>query len=154
MDNCIFCQIVAGEMPCHKVWEDEKHMAFLSPFPNTDGFTVVITKNHYGSYAFDQDDEVLSGLILATKQVAMVLDNYFDDVARCGMFFEGYGIDHLHTKLFPMHGTADKDWMGKEHSRPDEFYEKYPGYLSSHDYKKADDEKLSKLAQEIRESQV
>lgn len=154
MDNCIFCQIVAGEMPCHKVWEDTKHLAFLSPFPNTDGFTVVITKDHHGSYAFEQDDEVLSGLILATKKVAKVLDNYFKDVARCGMFFEGYGIDHLHSKLFPMHGTADKDWMGQEHSKPDEFYENYPGYLSSHDYKRADDEKLSKLATEIRQSQV
>lgn len=38
--TCIFCQIVEGKAPCHKVWEDEHHLAFLSIFPNTDGFTV------------------------------------------------------------------------------------------------------------------
>ncbi len=43
--TCIFCQIVEGKAPCHKVWEDEHHLAFLSIFPNTDGFTVVIRKN-------------------------------------------------------------------------------------------------------------
>lgn len=51
--TCIFCQIVEGKAPCHKVWEDEHHLAFLSIFPNTDGFTVVIPKKHYPSYAFD-----------------------------------------------------------------------------------------------------
>ncbi|EAA8104124.1 HIT family protein, partial [Salmonella enterica] len=45
--TCIFCQIVEGKAPCHKVWEDEHHLAFLSIFPNTDGFTVVIPKKHY-----------------------------------------------------------------------------------------------------------
>ncbi len=49
--TCIFCQIVEGKAPCHKVWEDEHHLAFLSIFPNTDGFTVVIPKKHYPSYA-------------------------------------------------------------------------------------------------------
>ena len=66
--NCIFCDIVEGKSPCHKVSEDEKHIAFLSIFPNTKGFTVVIPKAHYGSYAFDQSDEVLSHLVLATKK--------------------------------------------------------------------------------------
>ena len=43
--SCIFCQIVEGKAPCHKIWEDEHHLAFLSIFPNTDGFTVVIPKS-------------------------------------------------------------------------------------------------------------
>lgn len=54
MDNCIFCKMVNGEEPCHKIWEDEKHLAFLSVYPNTEGFSVVITKQHYPSYAFDR----------------------------------------------------------------------------------------------------
>lgn len=36
--KCIFCEIVAGKAPCHRIWEDEKHLAFLSIFPNTQGF--------------------------------------------------------------------------------------------------------------------
>ncbi len=104
---CIFCDIAAGKSPCHKIWEDENYLAFLSIFPNTDGFTVVIPKAHYPSYAFDLEDDVLTGLVLATKKVAKILEQAFPDVARCGMFFEGYGVDHIHSKLSPMHGTAD-----------------------------------------------
>ena len=69
-NNCIFCKIVKGEIPCHKIWEDEKHLAFLSIFPNTDGFSVVIPKKHFSSYAFDLPDEVLSELVIASKKVA------------------------------------------------------------------------------------
>lgn len=152
-DNCIFCQIVAGSMPSHKVWEDDQHLAFLSIFPNTQGFTVVIPKQHFGSYAFAQSDQVLASLVLATKQVATILDNYFDDVTRCGMFFEGYGVDHLHSKLFPMHGAGEFS-QGKdiEIAKPDVFFNQYPGYLSSHDAKRADDGKLAELAAAIRQS--
>ncbi|MEK9173928.1 MAG: HIT family protein, partial [Patescibacteria group bacterium] len=44
MESCIFCKIVAKEVPSHVVWEDESHVAFLSIFPNTEGVTVVIPK--------------------------------------------------------------------------------------------------------------
>lgn len=149
--DCIFCQIVAGEMPAPKIWEDEKHLAFLSIFPNTPGFSVVIPKKHYSSYAFAQDDRVLSDLIIATKKVAKLLDTYYEDTKRTGMFFEGFGVDHLHSKLSPMHGTSELKWWEKIES-PDEdvFFEKYPGYLSSQDSKRADDDELSRVAAEIR----
>lgn len=149
--DCIFCKIAAGSAPAHMIWEDEQHMAFLSIFPNTEGFTVVATKAHHGSYAFAQSDEVLSGLMIATKQVARVLDNYFDDVARCGMFFEGWGVDHLHSKLFPMHGTGGiTEWQMIEDKKINTYFEQYPGYLSSNDSHRADDEKLAALAEKIR----
>lgn len=149
MDNCIFCKIVAGEAPCHKVWEDERHLAFLTIFPNTPGFTVVITKDHNPSYAFENSDEVLSGLTLAAKAVAKKIDAAFDDVGRTGMIFEGFGVDHLHAKLFPMHGTKSDEW--KQHkSSVDKFFEHYEGYLSSHDYKRGDDAELAAIAEKIR----
>ncbi|MBC4011703.1 HIT family protein [Morganella morganii] len=150
---CIFCDIAAGKAPCHKIWEDEHYLAFLSIFPNTEGFTVVIPKVHYPSYAFDLADDVLTGLVLATKKVAKVLEKAFPDVARCGMFFEGYGVDHIHSKLSPMHGTADMtEWRPIEHKQP-AFYTQYPGFLSSHDCERADDKKLAELAATIRASQ-
>ncbi|WP_115719617.1 HIT family protein [Gallaecimonas mangrovi] len=148
--GCIFCDIVAGKAPCHKVWEDESHLAFLSIFPNTPGFTVVIPKGHHGSYAFAQDDKVLTALLLATKEVARLLDKAFDDVARCGMFFEGYGVDHLHSKLFPMHGTGNDAKFQAIEAVKDTFFERYEGYLSSHDSHRADDQTLAALAAKIR----
>jgi len=151
-EDCIFCQIGQGEIPCHEVWSDEKHIAFLSIFPNTEGFSVVVPREHHGSYAFSQNDSVLSELMLATKKTATILDSYFEDVSRCGMFFEGYGVDHLHSKLFPMHGGGDfENGKAVEIAKPDIFFEQYPGYLSSHDGKRADDAQLAELAKEIRE---
>ncbi len=151
-EDCVFCKIVRGEVPSHKIWEDDKHLAILSIYPNTEGFSVVLTKKHYPSYAFENDDKILAELVLASKKVAKILDDTFDDVGRTGMFFEGFGVDHLHSKLFPMHGTADiKKWrplIGKR----EEFFKKYPGYLSSHDYKRADDSKLAKLAKKIKDT--
>jgi diadenosine tetraphosphate (Ap4A) HIT family hydrolase len=148
--DCIFCKIAKGEAPSHKIWEDEKYLAFLSIFPNTEGFSVVITKEHFPSYPFDLPDNVLAGLVLAAKKVAKLLDAKLDDVGRTGMIFEGFGVDHVHAKLFPMHGTKSQEWKPIE-SKVDKYFEKYEGYISSHDYKRADDGVLGKLAQKIRE---
>jgi histidine triad (HIT) family protein len=149
MDDCIFCKIVKGEIPSHKIWEDDEHLAFLSIFPNTEGFTVVVTKKHYSSYAFDATDEVLKELVLAAKKVGKLIDAKLPDVGRTGMIFEGFGVDHLHAKLFPMHGTKMKEWK-PVHSDVDKYFDRYEGYISSHDYKRADDAKLAELAKKIR----
>ena len=149
MKDCVFCQIVHGEVPCHKIWEDEDHLAFLSIFPNTEGFSVVIPKKHYSSYAFDLPDDILSKLVIASKSVAKLLDAAFDDVGRTGMIFEGFGVDHIHAKLFPMHGTSSMDKWKELKSNVNTYFKKYEGYISSHDYKREDDEKLAKLARKI-----
>ncbi len=150
MEACIFCNIVNGEAPCHKIWEDEKHLAFLSIFPNTQGFSVVITKQHYPSYAFRLPDDVLQNLVIAVKTVALLLDEKLEDVGRTGMIFEGFGVDHVHAKLFPMHGTAHmKEWRPLK-TNQDKYFEHYEGYISSHDYQRANDQELAALAKKIR----
>jgi len=149
MTDCIFCKIVKGEASAHTIWENEKYLAFLSIFPNTLGTAVVISKAHYGSYAFDLPDEILRGLITATKKVAKLLDSKLKDVGRTAMVFEGFGINHVHSKLYPMHGTADmENWKPLE-SKIDKYFKKYEGYISSHDYKKESDEKLKETAKKI-----
>lgn len=151
MEECIFCQIARGEALCHNIWEDGEHLAFLSIFPNTLGFSVVMTKAHYPSYAFQVPDEVLLHLIIAVKKVALLLDEKLADVGRTGMMFEGFGVDHLHAKLFPMHGTANmKEWRQLK-TNQEKYFEHYEGYISSHDYRRADDQELATLAQSIRE---
>lgn len=152
MENCIFCKIAAGQEPCHKIWEDEQHLAFLSIFPNTLGFSVVITKKHYPSYGFAASDKVLSGLVLAGKKVGLLLDRKLPDVGRTGMILEGFGVNHLHIKLIPMHGTADQAEWESIHSNVDKFFERYEGYLSSHDHRREKNEELEKLAAKIREN--
>jgi len=153
-EKCIFCDITQGKLPCHKIWEDEKHLAFLSIYPNTKGFSVVITKEHYPSYAFDLTDEVLFELVAAARKVGRLLDEKLDDVDRTGMIFEGFGVDHVHAKLFPMHGTADIEKWEEIKSDVDKYFEKYEGYISSHDNKRADDIELAKLAKKIRDQRI
>lgn len=147
--DCIFCKIVAREAPSHVIWEDEKHLAFLSIFPNTEGFSVVIPKAHYSSYLFDQPAEVISDLVLASGQVAKLLDRRLTDVGRTGMIFEGFGVDHLHAKLFPMHGTKVAEWTQRK-SNVTKYFDEYEGYVSSHDFTRADDNVLAKLARKLR----
>jgi histidine triad (HIT) family protein len=151
VDGCLFCRIAAGEIPCHEVWRDEKHLAFLTIFPNTDGFTVVIPKKHYSSYAFDLPDAVLYELVLAARAVGKLLDARLNDVGRTGLVFEGFGVDHVHAKLFPMHGTRMPEWKPilKEMDR---YFHTYEGYISTHDGPRVDDAKLAALAARIRGS--
>jgi histidine triad (HIT) family protein len=151
--DCLFCKIVAGEIPCHKVWESEFHLAFLTIFPNTKGVTVVIPKAHVGSYIFEQSDQVITELMLASKKVAQMLDAHFEDVGRCGVVFEGFGVDHLHSKLYPLHGTGNMaEWKMIESGPIDTYFEQYPGYISSNDSRRADDAELAELAAAIRAS--
>jgi diadenosine tetraphosphate (Ap4A) HIT family hydrolase len=128
-------------------------MAFLGIFPNTLGMTVVIPKKHYSSYVFKMSDSDLKRFMIAVKKVAKILDNFFEDVGRTALVFEGFGVDHVHAKLYPMHGTNVKKWepilSGEKNKK---YFDKYEGYISSHDADAADDIKLSKLAKKIYES--
>lgn len=149
MDDCVFCKIAKREVSAHMVWEDDRHMAFLSHRPNTEGFTVVITKEHQPSYIFASEDSVITGIVHAAKEVARKIDRAFDDVGRTGMIFEGFGVDHLHAKLFPMHGTKSDEW--KHHvSHVDKYFDYYEGYISSHDYTPGDQGALAKTAEKIK----
>lgn len=73
MNHTIFDDIVSGKMKSWKIWEDEKFLAFLTPFPNTPGFTVVIPKQNPGDYVFSLDDNLYSEMMLAVKKVAGIL---------------------------------------------------------------------------------
>jgi len=148
--TCIFCDIVAGRAPCHKVWEDDDHLAFLSIYPNTEGVTVVIPKQHYASDPYAVPDAVYHSVLAAAKKVAQLLTAAFDDVGRVALVLEGFGIDHLHVKLFPLHGTAGAWEQRRSSAEVSTYFEQYAGYVSSHDAERADDEELARLAARIR----
>jgi diadenosine tetraphosphate (Ap4A) HIT family hydrolase len=147
-EDCIFCKIVAGKSPVHKIWEDDEHLAFLSIYPNTLGASVVIPKKHFPSYAFALPDEELSKLTLKAAIVGRLLDATFEDVGRTAIIFEGFGINHVHAKLFPLHHTNQKDWT-PIHTDHNKFFERYEGYVSSHEYHGEIDD-LAELATRIR----
>lgn len=149
--SCIFCRIVAGLAPCHSIWEASHYLAFLSIFPNTEGFTVVIPKHHLSSYLFDHTAEEVGGLMEAAKEVAGLLVRKFPTAARVAVVFEGFGVNHLHAKLIPLHGTTQVDWKPIVNVKIKTKFDQYPGYISSHDADRLSDEKLAALATFLRD---
>ena len=147
--DCIFCQIACGEAPFHKVWESGTHLAFLSIFPNTEGVTVVIPKHHFGSDVMAMPEADMIELVRAAKTVALRLNEKLDDVGRSAIVCEGFGVDHAHIKLFPMHGTKLPDWK-PIHSNVRTFFTTYPGYISTHDGERWDDKALAEVAKKIK----
>ncbi len=125
-------------------------MAFLSIFPNTPGVTVVIPKIHYQSDIFSLSDENFFELLIATRTVSKLLVKELDGVSRTALVFEGFGVDHVHAKLFPLHGTDKEKW---EPIRSDisNFTDQYKGYISTHDSIRVDDEDLAEFSDIIRE---
>ncbi|KAJ2519661.1 hypothetical protein GGI11_001245 [Coemansia sp. RSA 2049] len=144
-DDCVFCKIVAGESPSYKVLEDDKHVAFLSIFPNTRGFTVVIPKQHMSSDVLGLDDEAYTALMLFTKKVDKILRRGLR-VDRCAMIVEGMMINHAHAKLVPLHGLDGRTQVVSEGTT---FFEKYEGYVSSMEGPTASNEELAQVLSEV-----
>jgi diadenosine tetraphosphate (Ap4A) HIT family hydrolase len=148
MKDCIFCRIINGEIPCHKIYEDNNYLAFLDIHPNTKGMTLIVPKKHYHSDAFDMPKEAYTDLMLISKKIAKVLEKKLS-VKRVAMVMEGMGIDHIHIKLYPLHGLKDKfveTWADKKI-----FFKKYEGYITTLMGERVDDKELARLAKKIRE---
>ncbi len=145
--STIFDKIVSGEMKSWTVWEDENYLAFLTPFPNTPGFTVVIPKVNAGDYVFSLDDTIYHGLWDATRKVAKQLEKAFA-TPRVAVVFEGTGVAHVHAKLIPLHGElAGKTDVWSKHT---EFNPTYTGHLTTVEGPKMDDAELDKIQAQIK----
>lgn len=105
MENCIFCKIVAGEIPSKKVYEDESTVAFFDIQPKAPGHVLLIPKSHYQWFQ-DMPDEVSDPLFRAAKTIANQLkSDYSADFVRVGIV--GTDVPHVHLHLIPQK-LADK----------------------------------------------
>ncbi len=142
----IFDKIIRKEIPSYIVWEDGKHLAFLTPFPNTPGFTVVIPKINPGDYIFDLDDSVYTDLLEATKTVARLLQKALE-VSRVALVFEGTGVAHVHAKLIPLHGgLASQTDVWSDHTS---FSENYQGFITTAEGPQMDETELKAIQDQI-----
>lgn len=138
----LFDKVISGEIPSWKIWENEKHLAFLTPFPNTPGLTVVIPKINYGDYVFSLDENVYFELMKTTKIVANILEKALN-TSRVALVFEGTGVAHVHAKLYPLHGESASQtnvW-----SKETEFVEKYRGFITTLEGPKMSEEELNRI---------
>ncbi|HTK39653.1 MAG TPA: HIT family protein [Patescibacteria group bacterium] len=147
MPRTIFDDIVEGKLKSWTIWEDDEFMAFLTPYPNTPGFTVVIPKQNPGDYIFSLNDELYVNFLLATKKVAHLLEKAFD-TPRVALVFEGTGVAHVHAKLIPLHGelAGQTDVWSTEKI----FNEEYRGWLTTEEGPQMSDERLDEIQEKIR----
>lgn len=146
MENCIFCSIARGEAPAVKLWENNRFMAILDLYPNTYGQTLVITREHFGSYIFDLDDSMIMELFEAVRHVSGMLERGLS-VKRVNLVFEGLEVDHVHAKLYPVHGLESK--FTRIVPTETVKFDRYPGYISTLHGPEASLEELTTLAERI-----
>jgi len=113
----IFEKIARGEAPCHKVWEDDKHLAFLDIAPLVAGHTLVIPKQAY-SYVFDMPPAEYAALWSASYLVAAKLKRALG-VQRVCIHVEGFEIQHVHVHLLPSNNAVLSAPSLDRHSRGD-----------------------------------
>ena len=101
----IFTKIINGEIPCHKIAEDENYLAFLDISPLAIGHTLVIPKKEI-DYIFNIDDELFTGLHLFSKKVAKALEQAIP-CKRIGVAVIGLEVPHAHIHLVPLQNVQD-----------------------------------------------
>ena len=101
----IFSRIVAGEIPCYKVAEDEKHFAFIDINPVAPGHTLVFPKKEV-DYIFDLTDDEYAELQLFAKRVAEAMKQAIP-CQRVGVAVMGLEVPHTHIHLIPINKEAD-----------------------------------------------
>lgn len=101
----IFSRIIAGEIPCYKVAEDDKFFAFLDINPLVKGHTLVVSKQEV-DYIFDLADEDLAAMHVFAKKVALAIGKAFP-CKKVGMAVLGLEVPHAHIHLIPMQSEKD-----------------------------------------------
>ncbi|XP_017294174.1 uncharacterized protein LOC108249278 isoform X2 [Kryptolebias marmoratus] len=146
---CLFSRIVRGEEQQWRVWEDESHVAFLTPFPNSPGLTVLVPRRPLTSDIFRLEKVDYEALVLATKKVSHLLEEALG-AWGVGLIFEGYEIDYAHAKLIPLvQPSSPGAEPNVSNPSPPQCHPTYPGFVTSEDGPEASSESLKKLQAEI-----
>ena len=101
----IFSKIINGEIPCYKIAETEKCIAFLDVFPLVEGHVLVVPKKEV-DYIFDLEDSDFTELQLFSKKVARAIKQVIS-CKRIGVAVIGLEVPHAHIHLVPMNSTDD-----------------------------------------------
>ncbi len=109
--STIFDKIISGEIPCHKVAENDKFLAFLDVFPVQKGHVLVIPKRPI-DYIFDLSNNDFCDLHLFSKMVAIGLKNAIP-CKKIGVAIIGLEVPHAHIHLVPMNAVSDMDFGKK-----------------------------------------
>jgi histidine triad (HIT) family protein len=109
MEDCIFCKIIKGQIPCFKVYEDDRVLAFADINPITEGHTLIIPKAH-AENLFEISEEDIAAIHLASKKIADAIKSALDPVGIAVLQLNGRGVNqvvmHYHLHLIPRTANA------------------------------------------------
>lgn len=108
----IFSKIIAGEIPCYKVAENDHFLAFLDIFPLKKGHVLVVPKKEV-DYIFDLDDETYQGLMAFSKKVASAIKKSVP-CNRIGVTVIGLEVPHAHVHLIPINSENDMNFRNEK----------------------------------------
>lgn len=115
----LFTKIIAGEIPCYKIAEDENHLAFLDINPNAKGHTLCIPKQEIDQL-FDMDNEAYTALLKFAHRVAKGLKKAVP-CKRVGMAVIGLEVPHAHVHLIPLNEMDEMRFQNKVKLSAEEF---------------------------------
>ncbi|MCC6181085.1 MAG: HIT family protein [Bacteroidia bacterium] len=108
----IFSKIVAGEIPCYKIAENDNYLAFLDIFPLRKGHTLIIPKKEV-DYIFNLDDQTYEGLMRFAKQIAEAIKQAIP-CNRVGVAVIGLEVPHAHVHLIPINSENDMNFANEK----------------------------------------
>ena len=112
----IFSKIIAGEIPCHKIAEDEHCFAFLDINPNQTGHTLCVTKKEEDKF-LDLSEADYQKLMFFSRKVALAIQKTIP-CKRIGMSIIGLEVSHVHVHLIPLHAMTDATFQSKVEATP------------------------------------
>jgi histidine triad (HIT) family protein len=105
MEDSIFTKIINGEIPSHKIYEDDTVFAFLDIHPINAGHTLVVPKQQ-AEFLWDLDDEVYQKVMAVSKKIAEHMRSVLD-VEYVGMQVIGVDVPHAHVHLIPFNNVSE-----------------------------------------------
>lgn len=108
----IFSRIISGEIPCHKIAEDDRFLAFLDIQPLVDGHVLVIPKVEV-DYIFHLEDDMLAGLMVFAKRIAPAIEKAIP-CKRIGVTVIGLEVPHTHIHLIPINDVGDMNFSKRK----------------------------------------
>jgi histidine triad (HIT) family protein len=117
--SSIFTKIINKEIPCYKIAEDDRFLAFLDVNPNAKGHTLCIPKQEINKI-FDIDDALYIGLLLFSKKIAVALERTVP-CKRVGMAVIGLEVPHAHVHLIPLNEMDEMRFQNKISMQKDDF---------------------------------
>lgn len=117
MQDSLFTKIIKGEIPCHKIYEDDKTFAFLDIHPSVEGHTLVIPKAQV-EFLWDLTDDDYKAVMATSKKLALHLRETLG-VPYVGMKVIGVDVPHAHVHLIPFTTSSEYSQHGDMSAEPD-----------------------------------